>query len=110
MMGAAALVAAVMISIKWTDGGRYLGWRPFSPAALAAIRSSPDRLYNTLYEGGLMIWFVPERRVYKARRSAGEMASAPSGASSSTVPCERYESAQRHAACHPISFQSQPSN
>jgi len=64
MMGAAALVATVMISIKWTDGGRYLGWRPLSPAAMAAIRSCPDRLYNTLYEGGLMIWFVPERRVF----------------------------------------------
>jgi hypothetical protein len=64
MVGAAAVVAVATIATRWIDGGRRLGWQPLSPAAVAAIRACPEKLYNGLYEGGLMIWFVPERRVF----------------------------------------------
>jgi len=64
MIAIAGIAALVATSLKWNDGGRRLGWQPLSTAAIEAIRSCPERMYNGLYEGGLMIWFVPDHRVF----------------------------------------------
>src|SRR5437016_5011047 len=32
--------------------------------ALAAARACPGPLYNRYYDGGFLIWFAPERRVF----------------------------------------------
>ena len=36
-----------------------LGWRPFTPDVIAAVRACPGPLYNRYNEGGFLIWFVP---------------------------------------------------
>jgi hypothetical protein len=64
MASLALVVAAVFVSVKWQDGGRQLGWRPVTAAAKQAIESCSDPMYNGLYEGGQLIWFVPTRPVF----------------------------------------------
>jgi hypothetical protein len=41
-----------------------LGWQPVLPETIAAIRSCPGRLYNRYDEGGYLIWFVRDRKVF----------------------------------------------
>jgi hypothetical protein len=64
MVSAAAFAAAFVVVLRWSDGGQQLGWRPFSAQAIASIKSCDERMYNGLYEGGQLIWFVPERPVF----------------------------------------------
>ena len=33
-------------------------------AAVAAVRGCPAQIYNRFYDGGFLIWFVPERPVF----------------------------------------------
>jgi hypothetical protein len=55
---------AVGIWYRWRDGGSALGWKPFTPAAIGAIRACSPPMYNSFYDGGFLIWFVPEQRVF----------------------------------------------
>ena len=64
MVSTAVIIAVVAVVLRWSDGGRQLGWHPFSAEAIAAIESCPERLYNGLYEGGQLMWFVPGRPVF----------------------------------------------
>jgi hypothetical protein len=64
MITIAIMVATGVVALRWRDGGVRLGWRPITPAAVAAVRSCPAPMYNSLYEGGALIWFVPEQRVF----------------------------------------------
>jgi hypothetical protein len=48
----------------WTNGVKQLQWRPLSDGAIAAVASCPERLYNRYDDGGYLIWFVPERKVF----------------------------------------------
>jgi hypothetical protein len=59
-----AVATAGGIAYRWRDGGRELGWRPMSVAAADAIRGCPDPIFNGFADGGPIIWFVPERRVF----------------------------------------------
>ncbi|HVV49185.1 MAG TPA: hypothetical protein VHO06_05980 [Polyangia bacterium] len=52
----------------WRAPPARLGWRPMSPAAVAAVRACPGPLYNRFYDGGFLIWFVPERPVFLDNR------------------------------------------
>jgi hypothetical protein len=61
IFGAAALAG---IARLWTLPLPRLGWRPVPEGALAAVRACPDPLYNHYDQGGYLIWFVPERRVF----------------------------------------------
>jgi hypothetical protein len=56
--------AAVSIAVAWALPLPRLGWRPLPAAALAALRACPDPLYNHYNEGGYLIWFLPERKVF----------------------------------------------
>jgi hypothetical protein len=63
------LVAAVIASITivgnaWAFKNPRLQWQPLPDQAIAAIRACPERLYNNYDDGGYLIWFVPERKVF----------------------------------------------
>jgi hypothetical protein len=59
--GAGALVG---IGLTWSIPADRLGWRPISAGAAAAVRACRGPLYNTYGDGGVLIWFVPERPVF----------------------------------------------
>lgn len=56
--------ATAAVRYAWRDGGVYLGWRPISQQAIAAIRSCNGPLFNGFADGGPLTWFVPERLVF----------------------------------------------
>jgi hypothetical protein len=64
VIGIAVVVVLSVIGFSWRDGGASLGWRPFSPAALHAIRTCRQPIYNEYADGGTLLWFVPEQRVF----------------------------------------------
>lgn len=41
-----------------------LKWTPAPQAAFSALESCPDNLYNRYDEGGMLLWFAPQRRVF----------------------------------------------
>jgi hypothetical protein len=59
-----SLLEAAGVAWAWHTSYSSLGWRPISPGAIAAVRACPDQLYNRYYDGGFLIWFAPERRVF----------------------------------------------
>jgi len=61
LVAVVALTAIGLVGYTWRDDGAGLGWRPFSPAALTAIRECPKPIYNEYGEGGTLMWFVPEQ-------------------------------------------------
>lgn len=63
-VGAASVLALAVVGFMWRDGGTSLGWRPISPSALNAIRTCSQPMYNEYGDGGTLIWFVPEQRVF----------------------------------------------
>jgi hypothetical protein len=63
-LAACGAVAAGAVAWAWSGPLPRLGWRPISSAAAAAIASCPDPLYNTYNDGGVLLWFVPGKRVF----------------------------------------------
>ena len=61
---AAAVAALIVVGNAWKAPWPMLGWTPVSRSAAAAIRSCRPPLYNTYSDGGPLIWFVPEKRVF----------------------------------------------
>jgi hypothetical protein len=59
-----SLVEAAGVVWAWQTPYANLGWQPVSAGAIAAVRACPDRIYNRYYDGGFLIWFAPERRVF----------------------------------------------
>jgi len=57
---------AVAATLAWAYANRIpkLRWDPIPQGAIAALRQCPDNLYNRYDQGGYLLWFVPERRVY----------------------------------------------
>ena len=64
LVGLMAAGAGLFVQTQWRDGGTSLGWQPLSPDAIAAVRDCPGPLFNTMFDGGPLMWFVPERRVF----------------------------------------------
>jgi hypothetical protein len=60
----ASLAGLIVIWKAWSTPWAMLGWTPMSPSAAAAVRSCRPALYNTYPDGGPLIWFVPEQRVF----------------------------------------------
>jgi hypothetical protein len=58
---AAGLIIAVTV---WRHPPARLGWRPIAPEAVKAIESCPGPLYNTYGDGGVLIWWTPQQRVF----------------------------------------------
>lgn len=61
--GVAASALAIVV-LCWTRDAQRLQWHPVTGAAQRALRGCPGRLYNHYYEGGYLIWFVPEQPVF----------------------------------------------
>src|SRR5262249_47898016 len=59
-----ALIGVGVVGAAWAAPLPRLGWRPLAPGALAAARACDGPLYNRYNEGGYLIWFTPERRVF----------------------------------------------
>jgi hypothetical protein len=64
IFGAMSACAAAAVGYAWIAPAPRLGWHPLPPAALSALADCPDRLYNRYDEGGFVIWFLPDRKVF----------------------------------------------
>jgi hypothetical protein len=60
----ASLVGVLVVVGSWRDGRAPRGWQPLSAGAIEAVRRCPDPLFNQMEDGGPLMWFVPERRVF----------------------------------------------
>jgi hypothetical protein len=59
-----AVVAAGIVVLTWKRDGERLHWHPISEHAQEALRTCAGPVYNLYYEGGYLIWFVPEKPVF----------------------------------------------
>ncbi|HVY36859.1 MAG TPA: hypothetical protein VHM31_02960 [Polyangia bacterium] len=64
LAGGVGLLAAVVLILAWAAPVDRLEWRPIARPALAALRACPGPLYNHYDDGGFLIWFAPDRRVF----------------------------------------------
>jgi hypothetical protein len=62
----AIATAGVVVTLAWAYANRIakLRWDPIPEGAITALRQCPDNLYNRYDQGGYLLWFVPERKVY----------------------------------------------
>ena len=60
----AALGLAGMLTTAYRNQLPRLRWAPVPPGALAALERCPDNLYNRYDEGGPLLWFAPQRKVF----------------------------------------------
>jgi hypothetical protein len=63
-----AALALMTIAYSWTAQIPRLGWHPLEKQVMAAIDSCPERLYNRYDDGGYLIWFMPQRKVFMDSR------------------------------------------
>jgi hypothetical protein len=64
LVGVSAVAAVLFVLHTWTSKPPPADWVPLSEQAAAAIRACPDPLYNHYNDGGYLIWFTPERKVF----------------------------------------------
>jgi hypothetical protein len=64
VMASAALGVAGTIAWAYANEIPRLRWKPISDGALAALQQCPDNLYNRYDEGGYLLWFAPDRKVF----------------------------------------------
>jgi hypothetical protein len=64
LMTSAVVAAAFVIGYAYRLEIPHLQWTPLPKASLAALDGCPDNLYNRYDEGGYLIWFQPDRRVF----------------------------------------------
>ena len=68
LLVAISVLEAAAILYAWQLPDEALGWQPISAGALAAVRGCPDRVFGRYNDGGPLIWFLPERRVFSDTR------------------------------------------
>jgi hypothetical protein len=64
MMSIAAVSVAMIIAWAYRNEIPRLRWTPVPASALVALQQCPDNLYNRYDEGGYLIWFAPDRKVF----------------------------------------------
>lgn len=64
VLAASCVLAVGVVTTAWTAPWERLGWQPVSAAAIAAVESCDGPLYNSYDDGGYLIWFAPERKVF----------------------------------------------
>jgi hypothetical protein len=64
LLTAASVASAAMVAHAWSCQIPRLQWHPFPSEAISAVRACPGPLYNNYDDGGYLIWFVPERKVF----------------------------------------------
>jgi hypothetical protein len=63
-MWSAALAVTATLVWAYRNEIPHLQWSPVPPAALVALGQCPDNLYNRYDEGGYLLWFAPDRKVF----------------------------------------------
>jgi len=64
-LAAGACAAAVIaLVVSYAHGASHLAWTPLPSASIAALDGCPGNLYNRYDEGGYLIWFAPDRKVF----------------------------------------------
>jgi hypothetical protein len=64
LMSCAVTAVAVVIVVVYRLQLDHLRWTPLPAASLDALKRCPGNLYNRYDEGGYLIWFAPQRRVF----------------------------------------------
>jgi hypothetical protein len=64
LLGVVGAAAATIVAGAWMMAAKPLNWRPIGDHALAAVRACEGPLYNRYDEGGYLIWFAPEKKVF----------------------------------------------
>ena len=64
LLAGVAASALAIVALCWKNDAQRLQWHPITAEAQRALRGCPGRLYNHYYEGGYLIWFVPEQPVF----------------------------------------------
>jgi hypothetical protein len=64
IMSSAALGVAIILVWAYRNEIPRLKWAPVPRGALVALQQCPDNLYNRYDEGGYLIWFAPNRKVF----------------------------------------------
>jgi hypothetical protein len=64
VLAVAVIASVTTVGNAWAAQNPRLQWHPLPAQAIAAIRACPERLYNNYDDGGYLIWFVPERKVF----------------------------------------------
>jgi hypothetical protein len=67
LVGVSAMEIAAVLFV-WQVAYPGLGWQPISPGAVAAASACPAQLFGRYNDGGPLIWFVPDKRVFSDTR------------------------------------------
>jgi len=63
-MAVAVAAGMIIVALVWNSPPARLGWNPIAPEAVKAIQSCQAPLYNTYGDGGVLIWWTPQHRVF----------------------------------------------
>jgi hypothetical protein len=63
LAGTAAMGTAAVV-MAWSRPAPRLGWQPVSAELRRAVTACPGRLYNRYDDGGYLIWFAREKKVF----------------------------------------------
>jgi len=61
---AAATIAIATVATSYALRVNRLGWSPLPAASIAKLNECRGNVYNRYDEGGYLIWFAPERKVF----------------------------------------------
>ena len=64
LAGGACAAAVVAITVAYATGASHLAWSPLPRASLTALDACSGNLYNRYDEGGYLIWFAPDKKVF----------------------------------------------
>jgi hypothetical protein len=64
LLASFAVVGFTSVTYAWETGIPRLAWHPLPQPAIDAVASCPGPLYNRYDDGGYLIWFLPERKVF----------------------------------------------
>jgi hypothetical protein len=68
VVAAGAVVVAALVGLLWWSAPPRLGWTAVSPGVASALRACPGHLYNDYNAGAVLIWWVPEVKVFVDNR------------------------------------------
>ena len=57
-------MVALAVAVSRWQSWQVAWWAPMSPSLLSAIDASPDPMFNTLEDGGYLMWARPRRHVF----------------------------------------------
>jgi hypothetical protein len=64
MTAVAAVLACGTVAYAYAKPIDHMRWAPLPQTSLTALRACPGNLYNRYDEGGYLIWFAPEHKVF----------------------------------------------